>query len=71
MTLNADNWEVIGASEAKLEARRDEAAKLAGELLAVIRLNHANDRFSVCSSEQLEEFLKPYDARLRAIQPKP
>jgi hypothetical protein len=56
---------------ATLEDRRDEAAKLAGELLALIRVNHANDRFSVCSIEQLDEFLKPYDARLLAIRPLP
>lgn len=54
---------------ARLEAQRDEAAKLAGELLAVIRVNHANDVFAVCSRDQLEEFLKPYDARLKAIRP--
>ena len=38
MKLNADNWEVIGASEAELEARRDEAVKLTAALYAALAL---------------------------------
>lgn len=56
---------------ARLETQRNEATKLAGELLAIIRVNHANDNFAICSPEQLDAFLRPYDARLLAIRPLP
>lgn len=55
---------VPSAFARELERELAKSRLLAGELIAVIRVNHANDRFAICTPEQLDEFLRPYIDRL-------
>jgi hypothetical protein len=51
---------------AEARAQRDKLAGLAGELIAMIRINVMRGTFAACTTEQIEEHLKPWIARLAA-----
>jgi hypothetical protein len=48
----------------QLERDLNSQCQLAGELIAAIALNHMTKTFSIVTDEQLDEFLKPFRARL-------
>jgi hypothetical protein len=54
------------------EAReqRDRLAVIAGELIAVVRVNSMRDTFREATVEQIDEWLKPWVSRLAAIEGK-
>jgi hypothetical protein len=55
----------------RLRATLDKATGLAGELIACIRINHLRGTFASASREEIEEWLKPWLARLESVRPTP
>lgn len=54
-----------------LEGRWHKSAELAGEIIAMIRVNVMRDTFREATIEQVDEHLKPWIERLAALQPVP
>lgn len=57
-------------NEARVQ--RDTLAALAGELIAVFRINYQYHRFPIATTEQIDTYLHPYEVRLKAaiVEPK-
>jgi hypothetical protein len=49
----------------------EKAATLAGELIAMIRVNAMRGTFATATVEEIEDHLKPWIARLMEIRPRP
>lgn len=49
--------------------QRDEAATLAGELIAAIRINAMRGTFATAAPEQVDEWLQPFIQRLNTTKP--
>lgn len=45
------------------------ATAVAGELIACIRINHLRGTFASASREEIEEWIKPWIARLESVRP--
>jgi hypothetical protein len=52
----------------RLMDQRDRAVMLAGELVAIIRVNAMRGTWSEANAEQVDEFLVPWIAKLRVAQ---
>jgi hypothetical protein len=50
--------------------QRDRLAVIAGELIAAVRVNSMLDTFREATTEQIDEWLKPWVSRLAAIKEK-
>jgi len=62
---DGDTIDVVDAEFAReLERELDEAKTLAGELIAMIRLNVMRDTFRDATIEQVDEHLRPWIERL-------
>jgi len=57
-------------NEARVQ--RDALAALAGELIAVFRINYQYHRFTAATTEQIDAYLQPFETRLKAatVEPK-
>lgn len=60
-------WEEIETSTATQPDRFEKSLQLAGELIAMIRVNALRGTFATATSEEVEEHLKPWTARLLEI----
>jgi hypothetical protein len=52
----------------KICEQRDKLAIIAGELIAMIRLNVANGRFADCTIQQIDEHLNPRVEKIASIK---
>ena len=52
----------------KMERQKDAAVMLAGELVAIIRVNAMRGTWAEATPEQVDEFLVPWIAKLRVAQ---
>ena len=62
------NWlatDIVGAVARKLERERDRMQALAGELIAMIRVNVMRSTFDGATIEQVDEHLKLWVERLQ------
>ena len=62
--------EQIRQSLASSPCSAADALTLAGELIAMIRVNVYRGSFKECTPEQIDEHLKPWEKRLRALRTK-
>ena len=51
-----------------LREQRDRLAIIARELTAMIRVNVMWGRFSECTVEQIDEYLKPWNEKIAAVE---
>lgn len=56
------------ATLAEMKRQQDEASNLAAELVAIIRVNAKRATWSAASADDVDEFLKPWIAKLRVVQ---
>ncbi len=52
-----------------LEDRWHKSAMLAGELVAIIRVNAMRGTWAAATPQEVDEFLAPWIAKLREVQP--
>lgn len=64
-------WQIAEIGERfahDLYDRQKAAMRLAGSLLAVIKVNHARGTFAEADAMQLHEFLAPYEQQLKDLE---
>jgi len=63
-----DEYLKVADRAIRMERQRDAAVMLAGELVAIIRVNAMRGTWSEVTPEQVDEFLVPWIAKLRTVQ---